>query len=131
MLEGTIFKVMLRQHGKNRDMGIEYEMRNNSEMLVIALCAGGLAADWNDYCCADEAILPDDVIVSVNGVHGDAGLAQLDATEVLLVLRRPAVPIVEPLIAGCVLEQPPDGKKALLAAVRSFDELPSGCCACR
>ena len=125
------FKAILRRCGKTRDLGIEYELRNDGEINVLAVCSGGIAADWNDYCDADAAILPDDVIVSVNGVRGNAAVAQFDAAKILLVLRRPAPPIAEPLIEGCVLEQPPDGKKALRAVVRSFDEFPLVCCQCR
>ena len=95
------------------------------------MCSGGLAADWNDYCDTDVAILPDDVIVSVNAVRGNAAVAEFDEAKMVLVLRRPAPAIAEPLIEGCVLEQPPNSKDCLRAVVRVFDEFPLVCCQCR
>ena len=124
---------MLERRGDERDMGVEHEVLDDGSLHVIAVTSRGLAAKWNDYCCADEAILPNDVIISVNDVRGDAAamVAQFCEQNVLLVLRRSPSPLVKQVFEATVPELPPDEKKTLRAIVRSFDECALVCCRCR
>ena len=103
---GATYTVTLKRGDGVRKLGLQYRAASDG-LEVVDVLARGLAADWNDNCSADVAVLPGDVVVSASGVGGKGLRAELARAVVLLKLRRPSsttpVPPVGPPPPECPL----------------------------
>merc|ERR1712151_589305 len=83
------FCIVLKKTEEKHKLGVDVIARKNPAALKIKQVKPGLVADWNDSH-PDEQVMPEDVIVGVNGERTDVGRIYTyivsDASPVLTVI---------------------------------------------